>query len=70
MWVLELFDWLSTNWKWLIQVGLILFLFTLIKPIKTFIKSALEGIKESIDPLGFFVLLVLVLLFFAIKGMF
>lgn len=70
MWILNVLDWIAKNWQYILQVGLIMFLLTLVKPIKTFIKSSLEGIREGLDPLGFFVVLVLVLLFLAISGLF
>jgi len=70
MWILNVLDWIARNWQYILQVGLIMFLLTLVKPIKTFIKSSLEGIREGLDPLGFFVVLVLVLLFLAISGLF
>ena len=70
MWFLNLLDWITRNWQVIIQGGLILFLLSLVKPIKEFLKSALVGIKEGLDPLGFFVVLVLVLLFIVISGLF
>ena len=70
MWILSLLDWITRNWQYILQVGLILFLLSLVKPIKDFIKTALVGIKEGLDPLGFFVILVLALLFIVISGLF
>lgn len=64
--MIKLFEWILNNWRVLLALGLLIFLFGLIPSITNSLRNAKEGIREATTPLGFFVLLILLLIFIII----
>ena len=60
--------WLLVNWKVILNIGFIIFLLGMVPSITIAIRNAKNGVRESLTPLGFIVLLLMLVLFFTIKS--
>ena len=50
-------EWIKENWQMIIPIGLLLILFSLSGNVTRTVRTAKEGLKESMTPLGFIILL-------------
>ena len=64
--MLKFLEWIIQNWKILLAIGLLLFLFGLVPSLTNTVRNAKNGIKESTTPIGFFVTLTLIAIFIII----
>jgi len=64
--MIKFIEWIIQNWRVLLAIGLLIFLFGLIPTITQSLRSAKDGIKEATTPLGFFVMLILIVIFIII----
>lgn len=63
--MIKFIEWIIQNWRVLLAIGLLIFLFGLIPTITQSLRSAKDGIKAT-TPLGFFVMLILIVIFIII----
>jgi len=66
--VFKLFQWIVDNYQSILNVGLIIFMLSLVPSLATTLRNAKQGIKESVTPMGFFVMIIIIIMFFIIKN--
>ena len=64
----KLFQWIVDNYQSILNVGLIIFMLSLVPSLATTLRNAKQGIKESVTPMGFFVMIIIIIMFFIIKN--
>lgn len=59
-------EWIKENWQLIIPIGVLIILFSLSGNITRTVRAAKEGLKESMTPMGFIILLALAYLIYQI----
>lgn len=55
--MVTILQWIRDNWQLIIPIGVLIILFSLSGNITRTVRTAKEGLKESMTPLGFLILL-------------
>jgi vacuolar-type H+-ATPase subunit I/STV1 len=66
--MLDLFKWIMEYWKSILNIGLVILLFSLVPGLTTTFRNAKQGVKEAVTPMGFFVMIIVIIIFFVIKN--
>lgn len=64
----NLISWILDHWQSILNIGLIILMFSLVPGLTATLRSAKNGIKESITPMGFFVMIIIIIMFFILKN--
>ncbi len=64
----DFFGFIVENWETILNVGLLIFLFGMVPRLTGAIRNAKEGVRESLTPLGFIVLLMMIILFILVRS--